>query len=614
MTVARIALTTTLFTLALPAASAEAQCLTAAERAELRTLLETRLTQSDWPVARLYHHTYNRLSFGQHPLRSFAFEPSLTRPQLAQRIVSSLNGAANPRNGVGLQLAGLTDDGRPPWRDPAQYRAAAQTLSEAYSEVRNANTEVQRIRTELDATTDPDERARLQEELLFAQRVRNGINADLRSAAQAYRVALMTSAPNVAIGDVLNEFWTNHFNIDARKSTWASVDYQRSLRAAQCGTFYQLLRTSAQHPGMLIYLDNFRSRRGSLNENYGRELLELHTFGDDKFEFYTQDDVIAAAEALTGWGIAFPQPEPQVFEPEFRFYASGHVGRSLTLFDNAPNPIPVTLDPINNGQGQPTPAAVQRGEQLLRHLANHPRTKVNICRKLSRWLLGFQTAAIVNGCANPQVWGSDGDLVSIYRYFLTRPEFFHSLEDPAATVRNTFRNKARNPQDLVVSAYRAAGAAAFNLGLLRTQISASSLLGISPAQFPPPTGYDDNNGWLTSGLLIRYNAFLHQSVATDRLRLTRGDRDLTGDALETNVRNRVENARALTGNARTAALDRISADIISNVYRLPDSRNGARRALRQALLQADIRNSDGEPSPLRTHFHTFLGHGLALRK
>ena len=511
-------------------------------------------------------------------------------------------------------LAGLTDNSRPPWRDPTVYRAATQSLAEAYSEVRNASNDIQRLRSELEVTTDPQERARLQEELLFAQRVRNGANADSRSSAQAFRLAMMTSAANVAVGDVLNEFWMNHFNVDSRKTTWASVDYQRRLRATHCGTFYQLLRASAQHPAMLIYLDNFRSRRGRLNENYGRELLELHTFGDDKFAYYTQDDVIAAAEALTGWGIAFPQASPGVYEPEFRFYASGHVAGPLTLFDAAPNPVPLTLAPIVDGQGNPTAAAVRRGERLLRHLANHPRTRANICRKLSRWLLGFHTSQIVNGCVSPAVWGTDGNLVAVYRYLLTRPEFFHSLETADETVRNTFRNKDRNPQDLVVSAHRAAGAVVYDLGLLRAQIRDASLLGIAPAQFAPPTGYDDSNGWLTSGLLIRYNAFLYSAVASSRLRLLKNGRELVGEELESYVRDRVRVARERTGNARLAELDRISGEIIRDVYRLPHLRNGARRALRQALLQPDVNDGNGRASPLRTHFHTFYGHGLTLRK
>src|SRR5262249_52018375 len=108
--------------------------------------------------------------------------------------------------------------------------------------------------------------------------------------------------------EVLTDFWFNHFNVDARKIDDRPVvlEYERDvIRPRVFGRFRELLGATAASPAMLFYLDNWMSRAGALNENYGRELLELHTLGVDGG--YTQRDVVDVARAFTGWTMSKPR-------------------------------------------------------------------------------------------------------------------------------------------------------------------------------------------------------------------------------------------------------------------------------------------------------------------
>ncbi len=605
----------TLFTLAaltFVASQADAQCLTATERNTFETDVRRLLGTSTLNNQELHQHVFSRLGFGHNPVRGDAYDRTSTgqRAALAELIATRLYQGRSPRGWVAQRLAGLSDPARSAPHSSFVYRAADQTIHEAYTEVRNATLELSRLQTLLANETDPTERARLRDEIRTAQQIRSRINADSRNAAAAYRIALMTSAPNVALGDQIHEFWRNHFNIDATKTTWASVDYDRTLKRNQCGTFYELLEASAKHPAMLIYLDNFRSRRGRINENYGRELLELHTLGDDTLQYYTQEDVVDAANALTGWGIRFTEVTPGEHTAEFEFYQGGHVARELVLFDTAPRGRALTLPAIVNSSGNPTDEAVQRGEMLLRYLANHGSTKRNICKKLSTWLLGYRDSTTIQGCVD--VWGEDGDLAAIYRYFLTRPELFHAN----GATRTTFQNKQRNAQELVVGAFRAAGRPVFDLANIRRIMATSAELGIPPARYPPPTGYDDGNVHLSPGVLIAYSAFLHQYLDPTNLRLDLSTGTLRGEALEQWVRDRLVDANAApTAAERNERLAALSDRLVRDVYKqfgLPVQRA---RALHYAFDQADVKDDDGTtPDPLRTHFHLLLGHLSAMKK
>src|SRR5215813_3087446 len=124
--------------------------------------------------------------------------------------------------------------------------------------------------------------------------------------------------------EVMVDFWFNHFNVDARKGAvkWMVADYERTaIRPHALGKFRDLLLATARHPAMLFYLDNWmstrtdlvvpagpqRGRQMGLNENYAREIMELHTLGVDGG--YTQQDVVDVARAFTGWSIEKPREQ-----------------------------------------------------------------------------------------------------------------------------------------------------------------------------------------------------------------------------------------------------------------------------------------------------------------
>lgn len=615
----------TLLAMTFSHASARAQCLTSAEQATFEQQLRSLLNRSDWTASQQYHHAYNRLGFGQQHNRNFAWDASRPnkRRALAQEIANSLKGANHQRRNRDDPLVLIEDPTRNSPFSSFPYRFAKTTIHEAYTEFRQSVEAIKAKQAELNATTDAAARTALQAEIRLLKRVRNRINRDLQETPQARLVSMLTSAPNIALPEVLSEFWLNHFNVDARKAKWAAVDYQKTLRRHHCGTFYQLLKASAQHPAMLIYLDNFRSRRGRLNENYGRELLELHTLGDDTFRFYQQSDVVKAAEVLTGWGIRFTQLMDDSWDARFHFYASGHVKGRRTLFDTAPNGTPLVLPAIVNGQNNATAQAVKRGEDLLFYLAGHISTRRNICRKLSKWILGHAPNSLVNSCADDAVWGTNGgDLPAVYRHILTHRTMFHSVTDlpmdQQNSVRNLYQSKQKNPLQLVVSAYRTSAQPhhrIFELDQIRAQIRVASKMGISPAHYPPPTGYPDNIAWLTPGLLLTYNAFLYQQIGTDDLRLTVNNEVLKGNRLEAYVRGRLGAIPAGTPWVDIRAqLNALTSELIGGAVKQPWFQNQINRGFRNALLSPDLETVNNAEKPFRTFLHLYLGHSVSIRK
>ena len=172
--------------------------------------------------------------------------------------------------------------------------------------------------------------------------------------------------------EVMTDFWFNHFNVFAGKQEEAALlpDYEQNvIRAHALGSFPELLEATAHSPAMLIYLDNWRSavpRPGAkqnrgINENYARELLELHTLGVDGG--YTQEDVVEVARCFTGWTVAEPRTNPHfVFRPAVHDFGSKVVLGRL----------------IPPGRGE------EDAKQVLHVLAAHPATARFIAQKLAR--------------------------------------------------------------------------------------------------------------------------------------------------------------------------------------------------------------------------------------
>jgi len=307
-------------------------------------------------------------------------------------------------------------------------------------------------------------------------------------------VAQLTQAKLVrAIGserqlqEVMADFWFNHFNVFAGKENEAALlpAYEQQIRELALGRFADLLAATAHSPAMLVYLDNWRSstplpprrpargqaaprnpRRG-LNENYARELLELHTLGVDGG--YTQQDIVEVARCFTGWTVAEPQRDPRyVFRPG--------------MHDPGPK---LVLGHAISASGE------DEGNAVLDLLAHHPSTAHFISRKLvQRFVSDDPPEALVQRAAGT-FSTTGGDIRSVLRTIFESPEIWS---------RRALRAKVRSPLELVAGSVRALGARVDDpMALAR----AVARIGQPLFAAQPPTGYpDDASSWLSSGALL----------------------------------------------------------------------------------------------------------------
>ncbi|MBI1845606.1 MAG: DUF1800 domain-containing protein [Candidatus Rokubacteria bacterium] len=291
--------------------------------------------------------------------------------------------------------------------------------------------------------------------------------------------------------EVMVDFWLNHFNVFAYKGEvqWYLTSYERdAIRPHALGRFRDLLGAVARHPAMLYYLDNWLSRRDAtgrpgLNENYGRELLELHTLGVDGG--YTQHDVREVARAFTGWTIERPREVGAfVFRPGMH-----DPGEKIVL-----------------GQRIQTRSGIGDGESVLDLVSRHPATARFIASKLARrFVADDPPAALVERAAAAFAHG-DGDIAATVRAIVTAPEF---LEGAA-------RSKIKKPSEFVVSAVRALGGRIDTRGGLELA-RAAARMGEPLYQAQAPTGHPDRaEAWVSgTGLLARLNfaqALAHRQV------------------------------------------------------------------------------------------------------
>ena len=290
---------------------------------------------------------------------------------------------------------------------------------------------------------------------------------------------------NRQLQEVLADFWYNHFNVFIEKGAdrYLVTAYERDeLRPRVLGKFEDLLRATAQSPAMLFYLDNWESagaqspagirRKRGLNENYGRELLELHTLGVDGG--YTQKDVTEVARCFTGWTIKQPQRVA-----EFEFNPRMHDDGEKTVL----------------GVRIPAGGGIEDGFKVLHLLAHHPSTARFISRQLAmHFVADDPPAALVNRMAATFL-KKDGDLRAVLKTMFDSPEFWS---------RGAYRAKIKSPLEMVASSLRAIDAQVdFTFGL-NNQLNQ---LGEPLYRKAEPTGYSNSGQeWLNSaGLLARMN-------------------------------------------------------------------------------------------------------------
>ena len=306
--------------------------------------------------------------------------------------------------------------------------------------------------------------------------------------------------------EVLTDFWFNHFNVDARKIEDRPVvaAYERDvIRPRVLGRFRDLLEATALSPAMLFYLDNWlsaapRPKGGpGLNENYGRELLELHTLGVDGG--YTQRDVVEVARCFTGWSMANPHDGLGfVFKP-----AAHDKGEKNVLGHR-----------ITAGRG------IEDGEEVLDILARHPSTARFIATKLVRRFVADEPPRPLVDRAARTFRRTDGDLREVMQTILQSREFY------AATAR---RAKIKSPLEYVASALRATDADVRNP---RAFVGTISALGEPLYQSQPPTGYPDRASvWINTGTLVDRLNFA-QGLAANGLNASTIDRSRAEAALK----------------------------------------------------------------------------------
>lgn len=324
--------------------------------------------------------------------------------------------------------------------------------------------------------------------------------------------------------EVMTDFWFNHFNIYIGKDSdqWYTTSYERdAIRKHALGHFRDLLFATAESPAMMVYLDNWlsigpdslanglnpanpKSKRGSkgLNENYGREVMELHTLSVNGG--YTQADVTALSSIFTGWTVDRPnQGGPFLFDPKRHQPGSkqwlGHTIGSVTL-PGAPSSHALLAKVGSGGvassstEGRPAASpdpGQQEGLQALNVLAQSPKTAHFISYLIAqRFVADAPPAALVDRLAATYL-DTDGDVGAILRALVQSAEFNSRLY---------FRNKVKTPVEFLASAFRSTATDPANPGAL---VNTLKQMGMPPYYALPPTGYYVTaDHWMNSTALV----------------------------------------------------------------------------------------------------------------
>lgn len=317
---------------------------------------------------------------------------------------------------------------------------------------------------------------------------------------------------------VLSEFWFNHFNIDVQKSAIYSVGplhYENLILGSQYSNFRALLEAVIKSPAMLVYLDNRINKwegASAGNQNLGRELLELHTFGTgprgsvtDTHSPYNQIDVEVAATILTGHNVRSDASFGYQFYSERHFPGSfqhffwhNRTAENRPLFFNL-----ARLAQLDAFSGP------QRLSVTLSWLSEHPSTKRNICRKISARFVQSGTLLQTLNERCQAAYGDRGNLKAIYRSILTTPELWQ---------RGNFNRKLKNPHELVISRFRSLGLSDQSFNNEQGLTDGKKLLasfedlhveienhGLEYRTYGDPTGYEiEGRHWMNSGFLIAF--------------------------------------------------------------------------------------------------------------
>ena len=269
----------------------------------------------------------------------------------------------------------------------------------------------------------------------------------------------------------MTEFWSDHFNIDIHKvGTLKVTDDRDVIRPHALGKFSDLLHASAKSPAMLDYLDNSHSRKEHPNQNYARELMELHTLSVNGG--YTQTDIQEVARCFTGWTRNFDTNSADY--GRFVYNSKIHDdGAKLVL-----------------GHKMAAGGGIKDGEAVLDILAAHPATAKFIATKMLHWLLREDPSPELIAQIAKVYMDTKGDIKAMIRAILA-PALLKSA--PA---------KYKRPYHLVVSAIRAANPTISSFDGVRGQLNT---MGHAPFSWAAPNGYPDALGYWAGLILPRWN-------------------------------------------------------------------------------------------------------------
>ncbi|AEU37095.1 DUF1800 domain-containing protein [Granulicella mallensis] len=319
--------------------------------------------------------------------------------------------------------------------------------------------------------------------------------------------------------EVMTDFWFNHFNVYIAKDSdeWYTTSYERDvIRKNALGNFRDLLMATAKSPAMMVYLDNWlsigpdsiangvnpqnpNSKKGNkgLNENYGREVMELHTVGVNGG--YTQSDVTALSAILTGWGVDRPnQGGPFLFDPKrhepgpktwfgYVIDDNGNVAKASASATSVPGKTVASDD------------SMKQGIAALNILASSPKTAHFISLLLAQhFVADTPPPALVDRLAKVYL-SSNGDIKSLLRELIASPEF---------NSRQYFHNKVKTPVEFVASAFRSTATEPQNPGAL---VNTIKTMGMPMYYALPPTGYYlTADQWMNSSALVDRLNFAYQ--------------------------------------------------------------------------------------------------------
>ncbi|QJR35665.1 DUF1800 domain-containing protein [Gemmatimonas groenlandica] len=277
------------------------------------------------------------------------------------------------------------------------------------------------------------------------------------------------------------EFWTDHFTISLNKVGYLKlVDDRDVIRPFAMRTFPELLRATSESGAMLVYLDQNRSRTPTPNQNYAREIMELHTLGVDGG--YSQTDVAELSRILTGWTTTGPGM--------FAFNRNFHDRNAKTFLGRS---FPAMLATATDVQLK------SEGDAAIQMLVAHPSTAAYISLKMARWLLAYEPPQAVVDAMAATYLATGGDITAMIRTILSGKNL---LAAPA---------KYKRPFHLAISAMRGMSASVVNIRAARQR---ADQMGMPVFMWEQPNGYPDRVDWWSGLVMSRWSYMQYLSTQT----------------------------------------------------------------------------------------------------